>query len=532
MNRLEDGFVANAVAAPGAPAVVARTEAGTVTWSYGELHDRAAQIAAALTTASSGRLDRVGIVAERTPDTFAAVLGVLIAGAAYVPVNPQHPGDRIRRTLELADLDVILVDPAGQAALTALPPSGRTVVAGLDELDTRARLLTSAPSGGAAADDRLAYLLFTSGSTGDPKGVPISHRNATAFMAENQRHHRLTPDDRVSQTFDLTFDLSVFDLFMTWGAGACLYPLDGLDRLDPVDVVRSHELTVWFSVPSMAALQLNRRALAPNSMPTLRQSLFCGEALTVDVAQAWADAAPRSSVENLYGPTELTIACTRYRWTDGGSRPSSDPLVSGPTAGVVPIGVPFPTMEAALVDTESTAQPVVVAPGTAGELCVRGPQRFAGYWRNPVQTAARTIVIDGEPYYRTGDRAVVRAGVLHFLGRADDQVQVLGHRVELGDVEAAVRRIDGVVDAVAFALPLDAPAKTDLGVAITTVEGADLTPRAVRRAAAEHLPSYLRPRVVEVFDAFPLNVNDKIDRRAVATAIEQRMDLSAAAAVS
>jgi non-ribosomal peptide synthetase component F len=180
----------------------------------------------------------------------------------------------------------------------------------------------------------LAYLLFTSGTTGDPKGVPISHQNVTAFLAANLDHYQFGPGDRCSQTFDLTFDLSVFDLFMALGSGACLYPLSSTDLLSPVDAVAERGLSIWFSVPAVAALQRQRGALRPGVMPSLRASLFCGEALSVEVANAWSEAAPNSIGENLYGPTELTIACTRHRFSSI-DRQSDHQLSPG---GLVPIG--------------------------------------------------------------------------------------------------------------------------------------------------------------------------------------------------
>ena len=146
-----------------------------------------------------------------------------------------------------------------------------------------------------------------------------------------------------------------------------------------------------------------------------------------------------------------------------------------------------------------------------------GPQRFAGYWRNAAQTAAATVTIDGVDHYRTGDRVVLDDdGILHFVGRLDNQIQVMGHRVELGEVEAGLRSIDGVVDAVAFGLPLNGPAATSVGAAVTVTDDADLDPRAIRRAAAEALPSSMAPRRIAVVDAMPLNANGKIDRRALA----------------
>lgn len=501
--RLEQRFVAMAHRAPGAVAVVT----GTERWSYGQLLDRSLRIAAAIELVADDRPERIGIAVERGGDGYAAVLGALSTGAAYVPINPHHPAERIARTVALADLDAIVVDEAGRAALghaeTGDRPGPPTVA--LDHPDLASTPPRSDDPTADGRDDDVAYLLFTSGTTGEPKGVPITHRNVGSFLDDAGRHHGLGPGDRCSQTFDLTFDLSVFDLFMAWQAGASLHTLGVRELLSPVDAVRHHELTTWFSVPSVAALALRRGALAAGAMPSLRRSLFCGEALPADVAEAWAGAAPGSDLENLYGPTELTIACTRHRWQPGDGE-------HGPHR-VVPIGRPFDTMVAAVVDSDGREVPS----GYVGELCLDGPQRFRGYWRRGDLTRDRLVAVGGRTYYRTGDRVVERGGVLHFCGRADDQVQVLGHRVELGEVEAALRAIDGVVDAVAFGLPVGEAAVTSLGAAVTLRRGSTHDRRSLRRAAAARLPDSARPRLVEVFDELPTNDNGKLDRSAVAS---------------
>ena len=527
--RLESSFLTQANRHPERSAVIADGE----WWTYARLHDRAAAVATTLAPAAGGRPQRVGVCMERGPEAYAAILASLLAGAAFVPVNPHHPADRIRQILDQADLCVVVADEVGMSALVEArgpdvdpaPVVAPTLTAGATALeragaagltvfgaDVLADILASETDASpwemerrGDPTDEVAYLLFTSGSTGRPKGVPITHGNVGAFLDANADHHRLGPDDRCSQAFDLTFDLSVFDLFLAWRAGACLYPLRSGDLLDPVGFVNHHQLTLWFSVPSVASLAHQRRTLSAGAMPSLATSLFCGEALPVDVAGAWAEAAPASAVENLYGPTELTIACTRYRWHD--HTPDEARL------GVVPLGHPFDGLEAVVVDDDSQ----IVSAGAEGELCVAGPQRFTGYWRAPELSARRSLDRGGTSYYRTGDRVVADAGgCFHYVGRTDQQVQVQGNRVELGEVEAALRSLDDVVDAVAFALPLGATTITHLGAAVSVADGSTWTPRALRRAAAESLPPAMRPKWVEVVDQFPLNVNGKIDRATIA----------------
>jgi amino acid adenylation domain-containing protein len=353
------------------------------------------------------------------------------------------------------------------------------------------------------APDDIAYLLFTSGSTGAPKGVPVTHANVRAFLAANQERYRLTPDDRLTQTFDQTFDLSVFDLFMAWEHGARVCAMEPIEILAPFRYLERNGITVWFSVPSVAAMLRKRGALRPGTMPTLRWSLFCGEALPRATAEAWQAAAPGSAVENLYGPTELTIACTAHRW---------DPATS-PAACVhdnVPIGRPYPGLHTLVVDEELTPVP----DGETGELCVAGPQTTPGYWQAPSITAQRWFAHRGRTYYRTGDLVRLRNGEYVCLGRNDQQVKVGGHRVELGEIEAVLRRA-GAVEAVAVLWP-----DTDTVGAVVT--GA-VDPAALTAACDAALPAYMVPRSVHVVGELPVNGNGKIDRRAVLRRLDERL---------
>jgi amino acid adenylation domain-containing protein len=490
-----------------------------VTRSYAELEDRARRWAAVITDACTDRPERVGLFAYRSETAYTGTLAALCAGATYVPLNPTFPADKTAAMIRQADLYALIADRTCMAQL----PRALDAFAGKCILtpDTAALTGTSLPVFDAAALERArpllslppltpedtAYLLFTSGSTGTPKGVPVTHGNAMHFMDVMSERYAIRPEDRFSQTFDQTFDLSVFDLFMAWSNGACVYAMSPVDLLSPVRFVNRHELTVWFSVPSVPAQMLRRNTLAPGSMPTLRWSLFCGEPLTQRCAEAWQAAAPASVLENLYGPTELTIACFVHRWN----------AVESPALcrnGVVPIGRAYRGLSAVLVDDELRP----VAAGEAGELCVAGPQTTPGYWRAPDQTAERYVQIpvsrhETRRFYRTGDLvARLPEGEYVFLGRADQQIKVLGHRVELGEIEAALRQDPGIEHAVAFGWPLSAPAADGI-VAIVSGSHIDASELLERCQAA--LPPYSIPRTIHVVGEMPLNANGKIDRKAL-----------------
>jgi acyl-coenzyme A synthetase/AMP-(fatty) acid ligase len=251
--------------------------------------------------------------------------------------------------------------------------------------------------------------------------------------------------------------------------------------------------------------------LKPAQYPSLRLSLFCGEPLPVSSATAWLEAAPNSTLENLYGPTELTIACTLYRW-DCSSSPAESEL------GIVPIGYPYPNMGVLVVDDNL----LEVSPGQEGELLMNGSQMSLGYWKDPEKTAAAFMIPPGknEIYYRTGDRVrrPRRNAPLTHLGRIDSQVKIFGHRVELGEVESRVRNACGFDGVVAVGWP-----KTDSGFGGVEVfiEGQEGALEKLRTAVAKDLPEYMVPRRFHFMDRLPRNANNKYDRKAMQKLLEE-----------
>ena len=481
------------------------------TLTYSQLHGRAASIAAELhRRAALDDPPLVALLGARSVSAFAGVLGALLAGAGYVPLNPRFPaqrnGEMLRRSgaraliveRELIDDVEAVVGAAGDREYELIVP---------EELPPGADVEPTRPDA-----DATAYLLFTSGSTGNPKGVGVAHRNVTPFIDEMVRRYRIGPEDRLSQTFDLTFDLSVFDMFVAWSAGACLCCPTGTELMAPSRFIRDSRLTVWFSVPSTAIFMRKLRMLKPDSYPGLRLSLFCGEPLPADVARAFREAAPSAILENLYGPTEATIACTLYRWDDEMSPAEC-------VHGVVPIGDPIGAMTTLVVDERL----IEVAPGGEGELLVTGPQVTPGYWLDPEKTAAAFVVPAGltEIHYRTGDRVrrPVREGdPLVHLGRVDHQLKVLGHRVELGEIEAVLREESGVDAAIAAGWPTTAAGAAGI---VAFLGDTDVDVPALREAVAARLPEYMVPRRIELLDELPLNANGKFDRRALVASLEE-----------
>jgi amino acid adenylation domain-containing protein len=478
-------------------------------WSYAELLAAARTIANAFPSQVDGQAQPVtAVMAQRHVSAYAGILAARLSGHAYVPLNVNHPPARNAKILRRSGASrVICGELAGQALQAVLdagdrPPDSVGVVRcgdGKDDYD-------AAGTGGdwpASRQDRLddlAYILFTSGSTGEPKGVPIRNSELESYLAAAGPLVEPRPDDRFSQTFDLTFDLSVHDLFLSWEHGATLVVASERELRMPSAYIRRHGITCWFSVPSLAYQVRLQEDLGPGVFPDLRLSLFCGEALPAVVAREWAQAAPNSRVENWYGPTEATIACSRYVL--------GDEAIDEDT---VPIGTAFAGMQLLVLGADLAA----CAPGDPGELFLSGAQLAAGYLNDPGRTRASFLTLpDGKRAYRTGDRAVLGAdGNVRFLGRVDNQVKVRGYRIELGEIEAALRSAAGGKNAVALAWPGGAEIATSV-VAALECPTADVA--AIHAQLGRALPEYMVPAMIFCLSEFPKNASGKVDRKALA----------------
>jgi amino acid adenylation domain-containing protein len=512
------GFADSALRFPERPAISLTREV-----CYQELLEKARRIAATIQQEqTNAEVPLSAVFAYRSEVAYAAVLSALMAGHGYVPLNRTFPVNRTRLMLKRSGCRSVIIDAASAAQL-------KEVLEGIEQSlllifpdhqdvsEFAARFPTHRCVGAnqlapaenwrpiATSPNSIAYLLFTSGSTGEPKGVMVSQANVRHYVDFISRRHGFTSEDRVSQTFDLTFDLSAHDLFVAWENGACVCCPNQKQLIKPGAFINESRLTVWFSVPSMAVFMRRLGVLKPGMYPGLRLSLFCGEALPVEVVREWRRAAPNSIIENIYGPTELTIACTAYRWNDASSPAECE-------QGVVPIGEPFESMKALIVDRELRP----VADGEDGELVMTGPQLTLGYWHDEEKTNRAFIEIPGQDgtFYRTGDR-VRRRGPhkpLLYLGRLDSQIKVLGHRVELGEVEAAIRKASGVDGVVALGWPLSESGADGIE-AFVQADSVDVAGLIAQLRST--LPVYMVPRNLRLLNHFPLNSNGKFDRGAL-----------------
>jgi amino acid adenylation domain-containing protein len=486
---------------------------GHTEWTYVQLHELALKIAGAVAAcAAAGQPKAVGVLASRSIECYAGILGASYAGAAVVPLSPIFPAQRTATMLKAAGVRVIVVDQQALPVLPALVSARPDLLVIRSDSSLHTGVGVPGPVIGdtrplvcplAVRPDDLAYILFTSGSTGRPKGVRITHRNIASFLAVNRMRYPLGPGRACSQTFDCTFDLAMFDLFMTWSAGATLVSTPPQAFLALPEFVRRHAISFWFSVPSAISVARRRSALRPGALDGLRWSLFCGEPLALADAQQWQEAAPNSVVHNLYGPTELTIACSSFELRPGFTDQQS-------VNGFVPIGSLYSGLSGILLDNDG--QPSE----REGELCVTGPQMSPGYL-DPMDDLDRYVTCDGKRWYRTGDLVrVLPGGSLTYLRRVDHQVKIRGYRVELAEIEARIRTVPGVE--AAMTVPVEGTSGVQL-LAWYTGDPAVAGEISVRLRA--ELPEFMIPHWVCHTEEFPLNANRKVDRAEMAATAQR-----------
>lgn len=443
----------------------------------------------------------MAILADHSFLGYAAVVAALIDGRPYVPIKPGMPVERIRAIMAVAGCRHLVIDAGLLGSVQALIEADRDLAI-FTTTDAAPR-----PAPAATGTSDIAYIMFTSGSTGTPKGVVLSPANILAYHDAARGLFPLAPGDRCTQFFDLSFDLSVHDIVMTFLAGAQLTVDAEKQRIDPVGFAAGAGITVWFSVPSVLSMAKRFRRLTPGALPAVRLSLFCGEALPTSLALDWLATAPAARVFNVYGPTEATIAITEFEID------RAAPPIALPT---IPIGRSYAGAELAVVDEAGTAG------AETGELWLAGPQLAIGYLKDPALTGEKFVFRElpgfaSNRWYRTGDMVETSAAHgLVFRGRLDQQVKIQGYRVELAEVEAAVRTLDHAGEAAAFSYLTRAGAQA-IGCAVTNRA---VTRDEVAAACKQLLPDYMIPDRLIHLDAIPLNQNGKVDRNALRRLVE------------
>jgi amino acid adenylation domain-containing protein len=473
------------------------------------------------------KVESIGIIANRSISSFVSIIASLAAGIPYVPIHYKYPLKRQISILERAECSVLFLDETNASVMEKLLPKITKSVSilwiGSENIDKNFeipqwhRLVSVNATAGREpeiSDTRAACLLFTSGSTGEPKGIRIKHSNIISYVKSIQKIYKPNETDRFSQIFDQTFDLSLHDMFVAWSTGASLFCIPDKERHAPGRFIKSHSLTFWFSTPSTIALMQGAKLLKANSFSTLRLSLFCGEPLSSELAENWMAAAPNSRLHNLYGPTEATIAITQTKITK---------KLLNNVDTTVPIGFPLSGQVAGLCN--SRGEFIMVQHGTQGELVVAGSQVTEGYWRDKQSTKSKFISgPSGEEannikWYKTGDRVVFDSeyGFL-FLGRLDDQVKIMGHRVEISEIETVLRKVTKIPTVAVIVTPqkiLRSPA------IVAFVGKSQFSPAELKNLCRQFLPWYMIPQRVIEINEWPLNSSSKTDKKALYKFVEE-----------
>lgn len=488
-------------------------------YSYKELSYKVGLVSFVL---NNFKQKHVGVFGLRSLTCYQGILGTLASGKTYVPLNPKLPTERNKTIVSLAEIEIFVIDHSGlkqiieiakdlkQGAVLICPNIKKQDIP--NELNNKFNIYTSdamvdsTDEFSDVENDQHAYIMFTSGSTGIPKGVPISHKNVSSYVNYLRQRYEIDSNDRFTQTFDLTFDLSVHDMFLSWSVGAALYIIPEKVLMAPAKFIKKNKVTVWFSVPSLAQFMNKFRMLKEASLPDLRYSLFCGEALPKSIATAWQNAAPNSILENIYGPTEATIGITHYRI----DRDVKNILEHN---GVVSIGKIFSTQDFCLIDEKGNITP------NYGELCLSGTQLTSGYFNNPEKTAEAYFKFQNEDklWYRTGDIVKLENNHLFYISRKDFQVKIRGYRIELDEINLAIRNFTHCDLVYTVPYPISAGVAENLFSFVDS--DCNSEKNLILKYLKHNLPEYMVPKDILYIKDFPLNSNGKVDLKKLATKV-------------
>ncbi len=467
-----------------------------VFFTYRELGKRINGIVSILKAVKS---TNIGIIAHDDIETYASVLAVLFSGKTYVPVNPAYPGERIQNMLEQAEIDTVLTSKIADTENIFSDQNKYDFISTF-----RIQYAWHTLHIPDVSAENKAYILFTSGSTGIPKGVPISYKNLDAFCdAFFAQGFDMNENDRVLQMVDLTFDLSVMSFLMPLCAGACVYtvPPGDIKFAATYSILEKHRITFAMMVPSILGFLKNY--FSEIRLEDMRYSLFCGEALYAGLAKQWAKCIPNAAIFNVYGPTEATVFCMAYELEKKEAIKEKNDIVC--------LGKTMKNTLAMIVDENLSP----VSDGTYGELCLSGAQLTRGYIKNPLKNNEvffKYVDTNTEHlFYRTGDICCKDAdGNFFYKCRLDDQIKIQGYRVELGEVEFYARKFTNDKNAAAIACP-DTSGKTIIRLYVENF----IQKKELEDYLRAKLPAYMIPSEIISINIFPLNAHGKTDKKAL-----------------
>ena len=424
-------------------------------------------------------------------DTYASIFALWMEGKAYVPLHPNQPLERNLNIIEQVGLSNVL-----DSADTPVFDNKSLNVMHTSQYEYTTDYFDNWVE---TNDDALAYILFTSGSTGVPKGVQITRGNVAAFMDSFWKTGiTITEDDRCLQVFDLTFDVSVQSYLVALTRGACVYtvPYGQVKYLYAASLIQEHKITFGAMAPSM--LTYLRPYFDEFDATSMRTTILTAEACPVDLMEDWYKCAKNTEIYDFYGPTEATIYCTYYKLPRGGNNLSLN--------GIISIGKPLANVQAIIIREDGS----LVDGQEKGELCVAGEQVTPGYWNNPEKNESSFFMHDGLRYYHTGDLCYWKTtGDIMYSGRIDQQAKIQGFRVELGEIEHHAREFynkEYRVVAIAFD---NAQKLTEIALFI---ESAEQDAQSLLTHLRSKMPHYMIPSRIIYEPTFPLNKSEKIDR--------------------
>ncbi len=445
-------------------------------FTYRQFAERISAIRGVIRTVDRKEEQIWGLALHDDLNTYASIFALWMEGKAYVPLHPLWPQDRVMFIKEQVGLSNVLDQ-------CDVPYSG-------DFLDDWAEVSL----------DELAYILFTSGSTGIPKGVKISRRNITAFMDSFWKTGiAITSEDRCLQVFDLTFDVSVQSYLVALTRGACVYtvPYGQVKYLSAASLIQEQHITFGAMAPSM--LTYLRPYFDEFDASSMRTTIFTAEACPVDLIEAWYGCAPNTEVYDFYGPTEATIYCTYYKLKRGGQNLSLN--------GMISIGQPLANVQVMIIREDGS----LVEGQEKGELCVAGDQVTPGYWNNPEKNVSSFFMFEGVRYYRTGDLCHWdESNNIMYSGRIDQQAKIQGFRVELGEIEFHARQFYDNMHQVAAIAFQNAQNLSEIALFIEAEIEDD---KPLIDYLRSKMPLYMIPTRIFFEPVFPLNKNEKIDRK-------------------
>ena len=484
---------------------------------YRKLNEQSNQMAHALLQSGCKPEDRIGIFLHKGLELGVAIYAILKAGCAFVPLDPYMPVDRLYFILEDCGIKSIVSSDALQSVINDLPAEcNLQKVFGVeselifDQLSWKA--ITALPTLNPelpTVDQHLGYIMYTSGSTGEPKGMIHTHASSNCYADWGRHHVRLTANDRVASHAPLHFDLSIFDFFSTLRAGATVVLVPEPVTRFPASwtsYIESERISVVFTVPYTLITMVEQGAMDKRDLSSLRWILFGGEPYAPRQLKELIKALPSVRLTNVYGPAEAP-SCTCYD--------IPDPFLNEDES--LPIGNMSLNSEALIIDEDDNECTV----GEPGELCVRSSTLTSGYWNRPDLNATAFLTKEcvgcfPTVYYRTGDQVVQKSdGLLRFLGRNDRMIKTRGHRVELDEVESALTKISGVSEGAAYVVP-DATGSVEIVAQVTAKKKFELTQGYLLDQLRSQLPAYAIPRSIEIVQTLPHSSSGKINRKLLA----------------